>query len=222
MKNSIIRAVAFDFDGLMFDTERLWEIVGDTILGRRGHTMRKEVGIEMMGRKSEDALSIMKNAYQLDDSGELLQAESAEIFLSVAEQAKPMPGFETLLAALIKAEIPCALTTSSRAVLVEPILKKWELTDKFVFQLTSQDIANGKPNPEIYLTAAESFGVRPEEMIVLEDSQVGCAAGVAAKAMTVAVRGNLVTQRGYSGASLVVDSLEDRRIYAALGLLEND
>lgn len=217
-ERNTIRAVAFDFDGLMFNTEELFDVVGDTVLERRGHKTRPEVVAQMMGRQAKEALQIMIDAYGLESTVAELEAESAEVFLSLVPKAEPMPGCLDLLAALEEASIPRGITTSSRPELIEPILERFGMLDRFAFRLTSCDIAKSKPDPEIYLTGADRFSIRPEQLLVLEDSQVGCAAAVAASAFAVAVPSRSKGQTDFPGAALVVDSLESREIYAALGL----
>src|SRR5208283_1527177 len=96
--------------------------------------------------------------------------------------------------------------------------KPFDLQPRFQFVLTAEDIVHGKPNPEIYLTAARCFGVRPAEMMVLEDSQNGCIAAASAGAFAVAVPGHHSREHDFSRASLIVDSLADPRVYAALGI----
>ena len=82
----------------------------------------------------------------------------------------------------------------------------------------AEDIAEGKPHPEIYLTAARRFGIPPAEMLVLEDSQNGCLAAVRAGAFTVAVPGEHSLGQDFSMASLTIESLTDPRLYEALGI----
>ncbi len=85
--------------------------------------------------------------------------------------------------------------------------------------LGAEDIARGKPHPEIYLAAARRFGVPAGQMAVLEDSENGCLAAAAAGALTIAVPGEHSRTQDFAAASLVVDSLADPRLYAALGIL---
>jgi beta-phosphoglucomutase-like phosphatase (HAD superfamily) len=129
-----------------------------------------------------------------------------------------MPGLVELLAALEKARIPKAIATSSGRKLTDACLTPFDLARRFQFVLTSEDIAHGKPHPEVYLTAARRFGVPPSRMLVLEDSQAGCRAGAAAGAVVVAVPGEHSRRHDFSAASLVIDSLADRRLYELLGL----
>ena len=93
-----------------------------------------------------------------------------------------------------------------------------DLAPRFQFILTSDDIVDGKPHPEIYLKAAERFGLPPADLLVLEDSQNGCRAAVAAGTFAVAVPGGHSRRQDFSGASLVLESLADRRLYEVLGL----
>ena len=116
------------------------------------------------------------------------------------------------------AGIPKAIATSSCRELADACLTPFDLRGDSAFVLTSEDIVRGKPDPEVYLAAAARFGVQPAEMLVLEDSQNGCRAAAAAGAFTVAVPGEHSRQQDFSVASLVVGSLADARLYAALGI----
>jgi beta-phosphoglucomutase-like phosphatase (HAD superfamily) len=98
------------------------------------------------------------------------------------------------------------------------VLSQFDYLPRFAPILTSEDIDEGKPHPEIYLTAAARLGIEPAQMLVLEDSQNGCRAAVAAGAITVAVPGPHSRRHDFTGAALVAESLADRRIYDLLGL----
>jgi pseudouridine 5'-phosphatase len=84
--------------------------------------------------------------------------------------------------------------------------------------LTAEDVTEGKPHPEIYLTAARRFDLSPAEVLVLEDSQTGCTAAMAAGTFVVAVPGGHSLRHDFAGVQFVAESLGDERIYAALGL----
>ncbi len=118
------------------------------------------------------------------------------------------------------AEIPKAIGTSSGLRFVTNCLSRFTLRPRFEFVLTCEDVTDGKPHPEIYLLAAQRFGIAPAEMLVLEDSQNGCRAAVAAGTFAVAVPSGHSHQHDFSGAQLVAQTLEDPRIYAALGLVD--
>jgi HAD superfamily hydrolase (TIGR01509 family) len=212
------RAVVFDLDGLMFNTEELYYEVGSEILRRRGYTFTPELLDQMMGRPSHIALQIMIDTHTLKATVAELLAETDEIFPGILrERLAPMPGLVELLAALEEHGIPKGIATSSRRSFVERVLGQFDFQPRFAPILTSEDITHGKPDPEIYLKAAHGLGVRPNEMLVLEDSQNGCRAALAAGTITVAVPSGHSHRHDFSGVALVADTLKDERIY---GLLE--
>lgn len=213
------RAVVFDMDGLMFNTEDVYTLVGTELLRRRGHEFTPELKNAMMGLPPTAAFGVMIRWCHLDDTPERLIPESNDIFLGLlAEHIEPMPGLMPLLDALEAAGLPKAIATSSGRALMEACLAAFALQPRFEFALTAEDIVHGKPDPEIYLMAARRFGIGPQEMLVLEDSENGCRAGSASGALTVAVPGEHSRTHDFRGASLLVDSLADRRLYAALAI----
>ena len=213
------RAVVFDLDGLMFNTEELYQEVGAELLRRRGYEFTPALLDQMMGRPSAIALQIMIDTHALKATvGELL-AETDEIFPGILkERLAPMPGLVELLAALEENNIPKGIATSSRRSFVEHVLGVFQFAPRFTPILTSEDITHGKPHPEIYLKAAEKLALPPSEILVLEDSQNGCKAAVASGAVTVAVPGDHSRRHDFSGARLIAETLGDRRIYELLGL----
>ena len=216
---SRLRAVVFDLDGLMFNTEELYQWVGGELLRRRGCTFDGELLDAMMGRQQRVALQIMIDWHNLSDTVEVLATETEQIFeLILGERLALMPGLTELLGALETANIPKAVGTSSGRRFVKNVLSRFGLEPRFQFMLTAEDVVEGKPSPEIYLTAAKHFGIDPSEMMVLEDSQNGCRAAVAAGAFAVAVPGGHSRTHDFSGAAFIADTLADRRIYDALGL----
>lgn len=213
------RAVVFDLDGLMFNTEELYVEVGTELLRRRGREFTQELEARMMGRPSGVALAIMIETHGLKATVEELLAETDEMFPAILQaRLAPLPGLIELLAALEWHGIPKGIATSSRRSFVERVLGRFDFQPRFSPILTSEDITEGKPHPEIYLKAASRLGVAPTEMLVLEDSQNGCRAAVAAGAITVAVPGAHSRRHDFTGAALVADSLADPRIYARLGI----
>jgi HAD superfamily hydrolase (TIGR01509 family) len=219
--DSQLQAVTFDLDGLMFNTEELYQEVGGALLARRGKEITGELLDKMMGRKSDVALAIMIEHHQLDDTPEQLAAETADIFGGLLPlRLKPMPGLLELLAALEAASVPKGIATSSGRDFVHHVLGAFQLAPRFSFILTSEAIEHGKPEPDVYLLAAARHGVAPRRMMVLEDSQIGCQAAVAAGAYTVAVPHGQSRQHQFDGVQLIAESLADERIYTALGLMK--
>jgi HAD superfamily hydrolase (TIGR01509 family) len=214
-----VRAVVFDLDGLMFNTEELYQDVGGELLRRRGHVFTGELLDQMMGRPSRVALQIMIDWHQLKDTVEQLANETDEIFAGILDgRLQMMPGLPELLVALEKAGLPKAIATSSRRRFLRDVLSRFQLEPRFAFTLAAEDVVNGKPDPEIYQTAARKLGFPTSEILVLEDSQNGCLAAAAAGTIAVAVPGGHSLRHDFGRATLVADSLADPRIYALLGL----
>ncbi len=212
-----LRAVTFDLDGLMFNTEELYQEVGALVLQRRGKQITGELLDQMMGRQAPVALQVMIDWHQLDATPDELAVECAEIFVDLLPaRLAPMPGLLDLLAALEAAGIPKAIATSSGLAFVHKALALFDLEPRFQFILTAEDIAHGKPAPDVYVLAAERHGVAPAEMMVLEDSHIGCQAAVAAGAYAVAVPHGRSTSHKFPGVKFEANTLADERIYTAL------
>ncbi len=216
------QAVVFDLDGLMFNTEELYQDVGSEMLRRRGKTFDADLLDAMMGRPANAALQLMIDYHQLACTVAELVVETDEIFATLLDdRLEQMPGLSSLLEALERAEIPKAIATSSGPTFVRRVLDFFDLAPRFEFVLTCDDIRDGKPHPEIYLLAAQRLACPPSRMLVLEDSQNGCRAAVAAGAIVVAVPGGHSRRHDFSGSALVADSLTDSRIFELLGIVRS-
>ena len=214
-----LQAVVFDLDGLMFNTEELYQEVGGQLLARRGCRLTDDLLDQMMGRRSRVALQIMIDWHDLDDTIEQLQAETTEIFSEILPtRLAPMPGLLALLDALENARLPKAIATSSRREFVTTVLGQFDMAPRFEFVLTAEDVQHGKPDPEVYRLAAARWQLSPARLLVLEDSQNGCRAAVDAGTFAVAVPGLHSHSHDFQGARIVADTLADPRIHAALGL----
>ncbi|MEO2050035.1 MAG: HAD-IA family hydrolase [Pirellulales bacterium] len=224
MQNNIespqpLQAVTFDLDGLMFNTEQLYQEVDREILARRGKDFPDALCDRMMGRKSSVALQIMIDWHQLEDTTEQLAEEIAAQFAQVLPQRlAPMPGLLDLLDAMEQASIPKAIATSSGRSFVDLVLGQFSLASRFKFVLTGEDIDQGKPAPDVYLLAAQKLGLASERMMVLEDSQIGCQAATAAGAFTVAVPHGRSLEHSFPEVQFKATSLADPRIAVALQL----
>jgi HAD superfamily hydrolase (TIGR01509 family) len=214
-----MQAIVFDMDGLMFNSEDIYTLVGSELARRRGRVFTNELKKEMMGLPAQPSFMRMIEHFGLNETWQELVVESNKYFLEiVGRHIQPMPGLFELLDRLEKAEIPKAIATSSSRELMDACLDPFNLRPRFRFCLTAEDVKQGKPNPEIYLTAASRFGLEPKEIVVLEDSQNGCKAAAAAGTFAVAVPGEHSLNHDFSMASLVISSLADPKLYEILGI----
>jgi HAD superfamily hydrolase (TIGR01509 family) len=216
-----LRAVVFDLDGVLANTEDLYELACSTILGRRGRTYDPPLRERMMGRPVADAIQILMEAHELTEPVDLLMAECREVLTGLmATSLAPMPGVMHLLDRLQAARLPTAVATSALREYADFVLTRLELKQRFEFVLTAEDIERGKPDPEIFLLASERLGLAPPQVMILEDSANGCRAAVAAGAFTVAVPNRHTVKHNFDGARFVADTLSDPRIFEVLILNE--
>lgn len=208
--SAMIRVVVFDLDGLMFNTEEVFFASGTELLARRDHVLTPELLRMMIGRRAPEAFGLMRDTLGLEESVESLLAESQQLFDDLLEtHLAPMPGLLDLLDDLQAQGIPHGVATSSSRSFMTKLLTRFELEPRFRHTLTAEDVTHGKPHPEIYLTAAERFGVQPAEMLVLEDSENGTKAAAAAGAVVASVPHQHTRGQDFSHSTRVVDTLAD-------------
>lgn len=212
-----IKAIAFDLDGLMVNTEDIYDHVCDELLGKRGLRFSRELKLKMMGRPGHVAIQIMKEELELADSIPDLQDEVAHLFHDIMPRfVQRLPGLSELLDFADELEIPKCVATSSFRHHADRVLEECELTARFDFILTSEDVTHGKPHPEVYLLAAEKHEVSPGQMLVLEDSVQGTRAGIDSGSVTVAVPGRHSVDCDYSHVEHRAESLHDDLIFQLL------
>lgn len=208
-----LRGVAFDMDGLLVNTEELYTQVGSSILQRRGKKFSKELKNAMTGLPGPQAFSLMIEWENLTDAIETLEAESRAVFAEILPtQLRLLDGVTSLLNRLDDLNMPRCIATSSTREFANKVLSKVQIIERFDFIITAKDVGRGKPNPDIYWAAAERMNVRPEQMMVLEDSHHGCRAGVQSGACTIAVPGPHSQDHDFTGVHLRAQSLEDPAI----------
>ena len=212
------RAVAFDMDGLMFNTEAVYWKTASTLLARRGEVYTKELDHAAMGRPAKDCFKLFIETFGFSETWQELQSESESLFLNfLGKGFSTMPGLLELLDHLEQRNIPKGICTSSDSRIASEVLRrKNDVSRRFDFVLTVDDIARGKPAPDIYLKAAERFSIEPSEMLVLEDSVAGCTAAHHAGAFAIAVRTEHNALCEFTDAKIVVAALNDPQIIQLL------
>jgi HAD superfamily hydrolase (TIGR01509 family) len=216
---STIRAVVFDLDGLMFDTEALFFRVASEMLRDRGKVFTAEIMRAMIGRQPGESGRAFQTMAGLDDEPEALMDEAKERFMALIDTAvHPMPGLIALLGHLHRLGLPMAVGTSSGRTYAERLLRGHGLRDSFAHVLCREDVTRHKPDPEIYRTAADRLGVDPSSMLVLEDSPTGLAAAKAAGAFAVGVPHDHSPASDLVAADLIVASLDDPALLARLAV----
>ena len=185
----MINGVIFDMDGTMFDTERMWATFWDPALKALGLPYKEGLAEAARGTAGETTRNVVRSFYgpdcDADGIVESLHRVADEVFLSAPVPKKP--GLDELLAWLDANHIPMAVASSSRVHVIEGNLNNWGLTHYFKALVSGQQVKRSKPNPEIFLLAAEKLGTIPAHTLVLEDSYNGVRAGAAGGFVTVMV-----------------------------------
>ncbi len=212
-----LTAVVFDMDGLMFNTEDLYDEVGRRLLEPRGYQFDLELKLKMMGRTSKEAFKILQQECNITDSIEALEEENDAILVElIPQKIQKMPGLDQVLQAVKGNHLPMGLATSSRRSLTSLKLDHFDMASIFDFIITGDDVTHGKPHPEIYLSIARKLNVAATSMLVFEDSVTGSTAAASAGAYTVAVPGTHGRGLDYSHANLVVSRLDDPQVMTIL------
>lgn len=212
-----IDAVVFDMDGLMFNTEDLYDQVGDAILERRGKRFTRELKLAMMGLPGDKAFQVLIDRCKLDDSVKQLQEETEALFAEMLpREIRTMPGLLELLDRLEGEDIPKGIATSSHQGFATIALGQFDLAPRFDFVLTAESVTQGKPHPEVYLLAAEKLKVPPRSVLVLEDSHTGSTAAAAAGSCVIAVPTEHSKDCDFSHVHAVADGLHDEIVWETI------
>jgi HAD superfamily hydrolase (TIGR01509 family) len=183
-----VKAVVFDMDGLLFDTESLYREAMQATALRFGVEMSDATFLRMIGLPAEASRLLLIDHYGSDFDVERFWIESATIFRALGERRRYLkPGVVELLDRIDALKLTRAIATSSGHGSVERNLTRHGLTARFHAIVAHGDYARGKPNPDPYMVAAERLGVAPEHCLALEDSHNGVRSAAAAGMMTVMV-----------------------------------
>jgi HAD superfamily hydrolase (TIGR01509 family) len=209
---SPLRAVIFDLDGVLADSEPLWNEIDATLLAEHGVTYRGEYHREVLGVSYPIAVEFYKKAFGISAPTEEMMRHRAEIAREFFATRVPIfPAAKAVLAELRQMKVPLAIGTSSVRASAVPFLERHELATFFATIVTGDEVVRGKPHPDIYLRAAEKLGVAPEECLVVEDALSGIAAGKAATMRVAAIPdARFVDVRDYQDAAdyLIADLSE--------------
>jgi HAD superfamily hydrolase (TIGR01509 family) len=218
--DAVTRAVVFDLDGLLIDTEWVFAEAADRVLARRGLRLEPAFFATMMGTPGRDALPRFCDRYRLTDALEVVAAEYKRAFLEVLAGTRPplMTGAADLINRLEERGLPRAIATSSTREYVDAVFAPHGLLERFAFVLTADDVTHGKPHPEIYRKAAERFRLPTPAVMVLEDSVNGLRAAKAAGCRCVVVPHEQTPRDELAIADFVAANLASPELWRLLHL----
>ena len=170
-----IKAVLFDMDGVIFDTERVYMEEWEEVFRKYGYKFDRSVYLDLMGTGRKNVKRVFKEVFgenlPLDD---MYKDKDAMIFDTIRKGELPIKqGAVELLSFLKENGYKIALATSAIRERLDIQIKINNMYERFDAMVCGDDITKSKPDPEIFLKAAEKLGVVPEECIVVEDSAAG-------------------------------------------------
>lgn len=211
-----MKALIFDMDGLMVDTETLYFEAEKELARRFDREVKEETLARMMGRKPLESLAIFARELDLSLPPEKLLEMRTEIMRQrLRQNLRPMPGLYTIVN-IFYGRLKLAIATGAQQEFLDLIVDTLGLRSKFSVLQASDEIREGKPDPEIYLLTCKKLGISPSEGIVLEDSANGVIAGKRAGCYVIAVPSPQAQGQDFSLAQAVVPNL-----FSAIPLIEN-
>lgn len=202
------RAVVFDMDGLLLETEVLWLRAEQELFAAHGAVFSHEDKMRVIGTSFEHTAEFFAERLgEPPERGAELVAEMIEtMHAALQRDVEGRPGAIELVARL-RGRVPLGLASNSPRRLVDAALRTARLTDVFDAIVTADDVAHAKPAPDMYLLACELLGVAPADALALEDSASGVTAAKAAGLTCIAVP--QFAETDVSAADRVIDSLEE-------------
>lgn len=217
------RAVTFDLDGVLADSEPWWNQIDTKLLAEHGVSYRGEYHRNVLGVSYRIAVEFYKNAFHMSASVEELMRRRGEIATDFfANHVGLFPSARTTLEQLVEMKVPLAIATSSVSASALPFLNQTGIRGLFGIVVTGDEVQRGKPHPDIYLRTSKKLGISPGACLVIEDALTGVTAAKAANMRVAAIPDTrFVDPREYEKeADYVLESLLEipaliRRVRAA-------
>lgn len=182
----MIKAVIFDMDGVIIDSEPLWQEAQIECLAQLGITItRYECEKLTMGKRIDEIAALWCEKYALSiPSIEMQNNILTTLCKKITETGEPINGVLDALRYFSGQNLSIAIATSSNHIVIKAVFDRLKLWDKFSVICSAEDEQYGKPHPDVYLSAAKKLELKPTECLVIEDSLTG---------LTAAKRANMIT-----------------------------
>jgi HAD superfamily hydrolase (TIGR01509 family) len=183
----LIEAVVFDLDGVLLESEEVWDAVRKRYVGDHGGRYDAEVQRAMMGMSAPEWSRFLHEEAGVRDDPEDINRAVVELMLEAYRRELPLlPGAVEAVRRVADA-FPLALASSSNRRIFEEVLELAGLTNCFRATVSSEEVEHGKPAPDVYLEAAHRLGVAPDSCAAVEDSHAGIRSAKSAGMRVVAI-----------------------------------
>jgi HAD superfamily hydrolase (TIGR01509 family) len=183
----VIDAVIFDMDGLLLDSEQVWDAVREQLAHDRGARWHDGAQRDMMGMSAPEWSRYMHDVIGLPETPAEINDEVVRRMAERYRERLPLVPGAVDAVERIAARWPLGLASSSNRPLIELALEQAGLARCFPVTVSSEEVARGKPAPDVYIEAARRLGVDPARAAAIEDSHNGILAGRAAGMRVIAV-----------------------------------
>ena len=184
---SAIEAVVFDLDGVLVDSEHVWDEARQQLAEERGGCWHEEASRDMMGMSSPEWSRYMRDVVGIADEPEAISAEVVRRLEAIYREELPLFAGARDAVERMGERWPLGLASSSNRELIDLALELAGLTAFFRATVSSEEVERGKPAPDVYLETACRLGVEPGRCAAVEDSENGILAAKAAGMRVVAV-----------------------------------
>jgi HAD superfamily hydrolase (TIGR01509 family) len=206
-----IRAVIFDLDGVLIDSEERWTEAKEAVVKEAGGRWKPEAARAMLGMSSTEWSRYLHDELEVPMSPEDINAAVVAAMIEGYRRDLPLLDGAVEAVRALAARWPLGLATSSNREVIDVVLEAAGLDGEFAATISSEEVAGGKPAPDVYLAAAERLGVAPDEAAAIEDSTNGLRAARAAGMAVVAVpnRAYPPEDEALAEADVVLDSISE-------------
>jgi HAD superfamily hydrolase (TIGR01509 family) len=211
-----VAAVVFDLDGVIIDTEEVWEEVRRGYVAEFGKEFRPDSQTRMMGMSTGEWSRHLSEDVGVPRTPEQVASDVLGRMAERYREALPLIPGSVEAVRRIGARFPLGLASSSARILIDQVLATAGLTGAFRTTLSTEEVPRGKPAPDVYLEAASRLGVDPRLCAAVEDSSNGLRSAAAAGYAVIAVPHGVYppAEDALAAASLVVDNLDELTVEA--------
>ena len=183
----MIRAVVFDLDGVLLQSEEVWDSVRERYVRDRGGRYDEAVQRAMMGMSAPEWSAYLHDQAGVRDDPETINRDVVERMLEAYRHHLPLLPGAVEAVRRAAAVFPLALASSSNREVFEEVLALAGIADCFRATVSAEEVERGKPAPDVYLEAARRLGVSPDRCTAVEDSHAGIRSAKTAEMRVVAI-----------------------------------
>ena len=207
----VLQAVVFDLDGVLIDSERVWNAVREQVVREQGGSWRADATAAMMGMSSPEWSGYMHEQLGVQMPPAAIAAEVVRRMEDRYREGPPLIDGAREAVLELAPRWPLGVASSANASLIELVLEQSGLRDSFAAVVSAEEVPQGKPAPDVYLEAARRLSAEPSRCAAVEDSANGLRAAAAAHTLVVAVpnRDYPPGPQALALADVVIDSLRE-------------